>query len=44
MPFIDTQDIMFMQSVLMKQFGGSAGLRDQSGLNAALIRPHTTRI
>jgi death-on-curing protein len=41
MLFISIQDIMLMHDVLINRFGGSTGLRDRAGLEAALMRPQS---
>jgi len=41
MLFITMQDIMLMHDVLINRFGGSSGLRDKAGLEAALMRPQS---
>ena len=41
MLFITIQDILLMHDVLINRFGGSSGLRDKAGLEAALMRPQS---
>ena len=38
MLFLTIQDILLMHDVLITRFGGSSGLRDRAGLEAALMR------
>ena len=37
--FLTTDDILEIHNVLVEQYGGTAGIRDMSGLEAAVFRP-----
>jgi death-on-curing protein len=39
---IETADVMKIHQLLIEEFGGSLGLRDSNGLEAALNRPKAT--
>lgn len=39
--FLTVADVLGMHSVLVKRYGGDAGLRDPGALEAALFRPQT---
>ena len=39
---ISFEDSLVIHGVLIEQFGGADGIRDESALKAALSRPHTT--
>ena len=41
MLYLSTQEVMLMHGVLIKQFGGSQGIRDTGALEAALNRPQS---
>ncbi|GAB2618419.1 Fic family protein [Belliella aquatica] len=36
---IDYQEVLEIHSVLIKEFGGLSGVRDENGLKSALERP-----
>ena len=37
--FLTTDDILEIHNALVEQYGGTAGIRDMSGLEAAVFRP-----
>ena len=39
MLYLSTKEVMLMHGVLIHQFGGSPGIRDEGALEAALYRP-----
>ena len=39
MLYLSTKEVMLMHGVLIHQFGGSSGIRDEGALEAALYRP-----
>jgi len=39
--YLSKEDVMLMHGVLMRQFGGHFGLRDEGALEAALYRPQS---
>lgn len=39
--FLTTDDILEIHNVLVEQYGGTAGIRDMSGLEAAVFRPQS---
>lgn len=40
--FLTTDDILEIHNVLVEQYGGTAGIRDMSGLEAAAFRPQSS--
>ncbi|MFD0792296.1 type II toxin-antitoxin system death-on-curing family toxin [Mucilaginibacter litoreus] len=39
---IDVKEVEYYHNILIEQFGGSKGIRDMAGLQAALARPYMT--
>ena len=39
---IQIEDVKSIHSILINQFGGSQGIRDESALEAAIARPYST--
>jgi death-on-curing protein len=39
---IDLQTTLLIHNILIEKFGGSKGIRDQGGLEAAIARPYAT--
>ena len=39
--FLTTDDILEIHNVLVEQYGGTAGIRNMSGLEAAVFRPQS---
>lgn len=39
--FLTVEEVIFIQEELIKEFGGSFGIRDRKSLEAAVMRPQT---